>query len=193
MKPKYGRPRSLCESDEKYIAKEASTGECSKLADLQQVIKEELNKSVTNKTVKMMLRHHEVKPQSKPRKLLLLPRHFKTRFKFTAQLVRWDFQTIETIISSDETIGKEAIMVWGCITSQGVGLLLRVKGGINARMYQIILDEGFLGTLERYGIDKDKIVFQLDNAPPHITKSTQAKRVGPLEEEASRLSYSAKG
>ncbi|KAL1918523.1 uncharacterized protein VTP21DRAFT_3183 [Calcarisporiella thermophila] len=248
MKPKYGRPRSLSESDEKYISKKASTGECSKLVDLQQVIKEELKKSVTNKTVKMMLRRPEMKPRSKPRKPLLLPRHFKARFKFAAQLVRWDFQTIQTIIFSDETIvpflqttgkeytyvkkgqplrecniipttkqGKEAIMIWGCITSQGVGLLLRVEGGINARTYQNILDEGFLGTLERYRIDKDKIIFQHDNAPPpsyrQVNSSMAARsqyksirmarlvtrfkshreRVEPLEEEASRLFYSAKG
>ncbi|KAL1914265.1 uncharacterized protein VTP21DRAFT_9046 [Calcarisporiella thermophila] len=155
MKPKYGRPRSLSGSDEKYIAKKASTGECSKLADLQQAIKEELNKSVTNKTVKIC-----------------------------SDVTKWGFQTTQTIIFSDETIvpflqttGKEYTYVkkgQPLRACNRVGLLLRVEGGINARMYLTILDEGFLGTLERYGIDKDKIVFQHDSAPPHIAKSTQA-------------------
>ncbi|KAL1916616.1 uncharacterized protein VTP21DRAFT_5320 [Calcarisporiella thermophila] len=197
MKPKYGRPRSLSESDEKYITKKASTGECSKLADLQQVIKEELNKSVTNKIVKMMLRRHETRGK-------------EYTYVKKGQPLR------ECNIIPTTKQGNEAIMVWGCITSQGVGLLLRVEGGINARMYQILLDEGFLGTLERYGMDKDKNVFQHDNAPPSyrqvnsnvaarsqyqglrmacsITRlESHRKRVEPLEEEASRLSYSAKG
>ncbi|KAL1924589.1 uncharacterized protein VTP21DRAFT_4243 [Calcarisporiella thermophila] len=183
MKPKYGRPRSLSESDKKYSAKKASTGECSKLVDLQQVIKEELNKSVTNKTVKMMLRRHEVKPRSKP---LLLPRHLKLDSNSHLNLldgttgkeytyVRKGQPLRECNIISTTKQGKEEIMVWVCITSQGVGFLLRVEGGINARMYQTILDEGFLGTLERYGMDKDKIVFQPDNAPPPISPS-QLKR-----------------
>ncbi|KAL1915812.1 uncharacterized protein VTP21DRAFT_6200 [Calcarisporiella thermophila] len=136
MKPKYGRPRSLSESDEKYIAKKASTEEGSKLADLQQVIKE-LNKSVTNKTVKMMLRRHEVEPRSKPKKPLLLPRHFKTTAKEYTYVKRGQLLRECNIIPTTKQ-GKEAIMT--------------------------ILDEGFIGILERYGMDKDKVVFQHDSA-----------------------------
>src|SRR4030095_9616517 len=68
--------------------------------------------------------------------------------------------------------GGGSIMVWGCMTWQGVGNLVRIDNGLDAQLYKDILHDDFLGSLEWYGLDKGDIIFQHDNDPKHTAKST---------------------
>jgi len=69
--------------------------------------------------------------------------------------------------------GGGSIMVWGCMTWEGVGNLCRIDGGLDGSLYQTILEEDLLGTLEWYGLSKGDVIFQHDNDPKHTAKSTQ--------------------
>ena len=62
--------------------------------------------------------------------------------------------------------GGGGIMVWGCISSKGVGRLHRVEGTINAAHYIKILKFCALPSIKHHFKDGDGI-FQQDNAPCH--------------------------
>src|SRR5690348_18360649 len=62
-------------------------------------------------------------------------------------------------------LGGGGLMMCGCITSQGVGHARRITGNMKAPLYADILDDEFLQTLERYGLEKEEIIFQQDNDP----------------------------
>jgi len=65
-------------------------------------------------------------------------------------------------------------MVWGCMSSEGVGYLCRIDGNMDAELYQSILGGEFLWTLDYYGFEKKDIIFQHDNDPKHTARSTKA-------------------
>lgn len=67
--------------------------------------------------------------------------------------------------------GGGSIMVWGCMLSSGVGYLCRIDGGVNAEMYESILDDELMDTIDWYGLDKSKIIFQNDNASSHTASN----------------------
>jgi len=69
--------------------------------------------------------------------------------------------------------GAGSIMVWGCMLSSGVGNLCRVDGGLDAELYQRILDEDLLSSIEWYGLERSDIIFQQDNASSHVAASTR--------------------
>lgn len=66
------------------------------------------------------------------------------------------------------------IHVWGCFNSNGVGLLKRINGNMNAEKYQkeILHDINIVGKCLAF--PKAAFVFQHDLAPPHKAKTTQA-------------------
>ena len=68
--------------------------------------------------------------------------------------------------------GGGSIIVWGCITSQGIGYLCQINGHMNAELYQNILADELMSTLTWYGLEKNQIIFQHDNDPKHKAKST---------------------
>jgi len=69
--------------------------------------------------------------------------------------------------------GGGSIMVWGCLTSQGVGNLCRIYGGLDAELYCRILDEDWKGTLDYYRLDLTEVILQHDNDPKHTAKRTK--------------------
>jgi hypothetical protein len=64
-------------------------------------------------------------------------------------------------------------MVWGCITTEGLGQISRIDGNMDAALYVEILKDEFLGTLSDLKIKKTDIYFQQDNDPKHTSKLAQ--------------------
>jgi len=69
--------------------------------------------------------------------------------------------------------GGGSLMIWGCMTAQGVGYACRIDGNMNAELYTCILEDEFLQSLEYYGMEVDKVIFQQDNDPKHTSHTAQ--------------------
>lgn len=71
------------------------------------------------------------------------------------------------------------LMIWGCMDYKGVGKLLFVSEKINSQVYQDILNEGLIPTLNDHFPDgiseftEEQPIFQQDLAPAHNSKSTK--------------------
>lgn len=70
--------------------------------------------------------------------------------------------------------GGGSVMVWGCMTYQGIGYLCKIDGGLDAKLYRRILNDEFMETLKYYKMDKKDIIFQHDNDPKHTANLTRA-------------------
>ncbi|GBB95447.1 hypothetical protein RclHR1_02540001 [Rhizophagus clarus] len=66
--------------------------------------------------------------------------------------------------------GGRSIFVWGCFTCFGVEYLCKIDRGLDAELYQRILDEDFLDILEYYSLNCKNIIFQQDNNSKHTAK-----------------------
>jgi transposase len=69
--------------------------------------------------------------------------------------------------------GGGNLMVWGCMTAQGVGYACRIDGRMDAALYTGILSNELLQTIEYYGLDKSKIIFQQDNDSKHTSNAAR--------------------
>jgi transposase len=69
--------------------------------------------------------------------------------------------------------GGGHIMVWGYITSEGVGELYLIEGTMNTSKYTEILDKAFLGSLAKFYTTPSDIIFQHDNDPKHTSRGTR--------------------
>jgi len=69
--------------------------------------------------------------------------------------------------------GGGSIFVWGCLTSSGVGYLVRIEGGLDAELYCRILEEDLFSSLHYYDLDTNDIIFQQDNDPKHTAIRTK--------------------
>lgn len=88
--------------------------------------------------------------------------------------VKWVWEKKGEGLISREIIGTKKfgggnIMVWGCMTWEGVGLCVEVEGRMDAQQYVDILETGLHGTIEKYGMDVEDIIFQQDNDPKHTS------------------------
>ena len=61
---------------------------------------------------------------------------------------------------------RVSLMIWGCITYEGVGTLTVVDGNINAQKYIEVVYNFVWPVIARYFLD-DNYVFLDDNAPVH--------------------------
>lgn len=68
--------------------------------------------------------------------------------------------------------GGGGIMLWGCITADGVGGFTRIEGRMNSAIYCGILAEQLIPTMEKIDIEKSNVIFQHDNDPKHTSKET---------------------
>jgi hypothetical protein len=70
--------------------------------------------------------------------------------------------------------GGGKVMVWGCITRNGVGCLQCINGIMDSSVYIDILQQSFLPTLSNQKIKKKDIYMQQDSDPKHKSKLTTA-------------------
>lgn len=69
--------------------------------------------------------------------------------------------------------GGGNIMLWGCMTPNGVGHACRIDNRMDSDLYVRILGDEFLSTLEYYALEPDAIIFQHDNASVHTTQKVK--------------------
>lgn len=69
--------------------------------------------------------------------------------------------------------GGGGLMVWGCMTSKGVGYLCKIDGRMDQLLYKSILEEDLMNTIDFYDLDLQEVIFQHDNDPKHKSKSVQ--------------------
>ena len=91
----------------------------------------------------------------------------------------------ERLIQGTVKFGGGNIMVWGCISGNGVGNLVKIEGKMNAKDYCKVLEEGLLGTLRKQERNVKRIIFQHDNDPKHRSKTAtgwlKMKKIKVLE------------
>jgi DDE superfamily endonuclease len=66
--------------------------------------------------------------------------------------------------------GGGYVMIWGCMTTAGVGLMCRIEGKMDAELYEEILEDHVFQTLEYYDLNPSNFIFQQDNDPKHTSK-----------------------
>lgn len=67
-----------------------------------------------------------------------------------------------------------SIMIWGCMTSLGVGYACRiVEYPMKSELYTHILATTYKDTLDYYGLKNKDVIFQQDGDPKHTSKFTQ--------------------
>jgi len=70
--------------------------------------------------------------------------------------------------------GGGKVTVWGMITAQGVGRIVRIEGNLNKELYCEILQDDVLGSYHDLHLDYRDYYFQQDNDPKHTAKIVQA-------------------
>lgn len=66
--------------------------------------------------------------------------------------------------------GGGSLMIWGCITSHGVGYACKIEGNLDGHLYKSILRDELMQTIKYYKLDKSKVIFQHDNDSKHKSK-----------------------
>ena len=69
--------------------------------------------------------------------------------------------------------GGGSLMIWGCMTAHGPGFMCRIVDKMDQYLYKLILEEDLLETIEWYGLDAERVIFQHDNDPKHRARSVQ--------------------
>ena len=69
--------------------------------------------------------------------------------------------------------GGGSLMVWGIISSQGIGPIAHINGRVNAKKYTSILSQHLLPAIRQAKLSPHTTTFQQDNASPHTAKYTR--------------------
>lgn len=64
-------------------------------------------------------------------------------------------------------------MVWSCMTTHGVGNLVKIEGTMDSKLYCQILEEDLLESIEYHGLESQDIIFQHDNDLKHTARVTK--------------------
>ena len=67
---------------------------------------------------------------------------------------------------------KVSVMIWGCLSFNGIGIWTDVKGNINSQIYIDVLENNLWPVIAQYFTD-NKYVSQDDNAPVHRARNTE--------------------
>ena len=62
------------------------------------------------------------------------------------------------------------IIIWGCMGWEGIGYICKIERKMNGEVYESILKDELMKTLEYYNQEVDDILFQHDNDPKHTCK-----------------------
>ncbi len=198
------RKKKLTTRNEKFCAKQITSGTSKSVTELTKTLKEDHNISIDRRTVARALNNQGLRAGEKKKKPGLSQKNIKARLEWAKEHKDWTVEDWNRVIFSDESKinrfnsdgrswcwyrdvnqiedrtvnitykhGGGGVMVWGCLTSKGVGYLCRIEGTMDQHLYKSILEDDLMNTLEFYNLNKEEVIFQHDNDPKHKSKLVQ--------------------
>ncbi len=79
----------------------------------------------------------------------------------------------DRLVKGTVKFGGGSVMIWGCMTWEGVGYAAKIDGRMDSDLYLQILKDDLLNTLEYHGLNPSNIIFQQDNDPKHTSKKVK--------------------
>jgi transposase len=194
-----GRPKKLSKEDITFSTLQLSTNRAKTAESLTRALEIEKGIKVHRSTLSRALHDAGMKSAMKKKKPALSKKNVKERLAFAKSHRYWTVDDWKTVIFSDETkinrFGSDGItwtwykdgqtpqvkettkhggghlMLWGCITSRGIGYMCEIEGIMDQHLYRQILEHELADTFEFYQFEQDKMTFQHDNDPKHTAKS----------------------
>lgn len=185
-----GRPRKYDERDARVIVKSALKERRATSFDLAN----RFTKPIAASTVRRILVARGVKCRTAIQKYVISPVNQKIRVAFAKSHKIWNKENWNKVCFSDESrfelcssgkvklrlrrgeemqhalpkmqMGGGSVMVWGMITSVGVGPLVRVNGTMDQERYIKLLGDHVYSNYPSI-FEADGLIYQDDNAPAH--------------------------
>ena len=79
----------------------------------------------------------------------------------------------DRLVQGTLKFGGGSLMMWGCMTWDGVGYATKIDGRMDGDLYLQILKDELQQTLEHYGLNPSDTIFQQDNDPKHTCKKVR--------------------
>jgi transposase len=79
----------------------------------------------------------------------------------------------ESSVKPTKKFGGGKVMMWGCITWEGVGFSCKIDETLDAELYAEILRGELKRTIDFYDFDISEVIFQADNDPKHTSHLAQ--------------------
>jgi transposase len=80
-----------------------------------------------------------------------------------------DNRILDHHVAQTYKYGGGSLMVWACMTYEGVGFMEKIDGKMDAALYLDIISCDIARTCEWYQMNLDQVIFQQDNAPCHTS------------------------
>lgn len=91
---------------------------------------------------------------------------------FRKRVIRTKFEAFHKDCLKRTVKFPQGVMIWGCMSSKGVGHYEFIDGTVNAEKYQQILSRSLISTAQEC-FGNDNFIFQQDGAPCHTAKVTK--------------------
>lgn len=201
-----GRPRMSTESQDRVLHRNVLKSRFSSTSDMRREWRLTCSVDASKQTILRRLAERGIKARRPRKKPLLTRNMRQKRLEWAKRHRHWTEEDWRRVIFSDESKfnlhgsdGRNYVfrrdgeayhpdcvkntvkhplsqMVWGCITSEGVGRLHFVNGTVNQNAYIDILELSLRGTISDQFGDTRSVIFQDDSAPCHrAAKVTEYK------------------
>lgn len=199
--PRSGRPRVLSEKNVRYICRKVKNKPDIGSISITSVVNQELNVSLTARSVRNYLIRNNLRAFRKAKKPLLTNKMMKRRYEWGKNMIKKADKFWESVLFSDECyislnsgdqiysrrprLTKNSnlstnyfsmapkhpvkVMIWGCFSSKGPGMLKIVDGTMKSRDYLNVLETKMLPSARDLFGD-NSFIYQDDSAPCHRSK-----------------------
>jgi transposase len=198
-----GRPRKLNERDRRVVVGILRNSTSKTAEAIRREAAAHHNMNVSTQTIRRSLKQAGYASYVKKKRPFLTKKHKQARLKWAKEHRTWTVDEWRNVIWSDEApfslmdsqgqeivwaksgeltddmvtptkkFGGGKLMVWSCITYEGVGMSTKIDDILDADLYCEIMRGELMDTINYYNFEIDEVIFQQDNDPKHTSHKAQ--------------------